>query len=62
MLSLLQAGVLPAQEFQIRLEPLMWQHGRRTPGPASIRASDWLIMVCFDYWKGAVFLGLCVYG
>lgn len=61
MLSLLYAGVLPAQEFKIRLEPLTWQHGR-APGPASIRAFDWLIMVCFDYWKGACFhWALCLW-
>lgn len=62
MLFLLQAGVLPAQEFKIRLEPLMWHHSRRTPGPASIRASEWLIMVCFGYWKGAYFpWALCLW-
>lgn len=62
MLSLLQGGVLPAQEFKIRLEPLMWQHGRSTPKAASIRPSDWLIMVCFDYWKGACFpWALCLW-
>jgi len=49
------AGALPAQEFKIGLEPLTWQHSRRTPETASIIAFAWLSMVCLNFWKGVCF-------
>ena len=62
MLSLLQAGVLPAQEFKIRLEPLLLCCHVRTPEPASSIAFDWPSAVCFDFWKGVCFpWALCLW-
>lgn len=58
--SLPKVGVLPAQEFNINLKPLMWQHSR-TPEPATIISLDWLSMICLDFWKGVCFLlDLCL--